>query len=108
MEKVTVPLTVAEYFAGIGLVRMGLEPYGWRVGFANDISEKKYEMYKAFFPDAEQHYKIGDVFELNPADISATMLATCSFPCIDLSLAGNMNGISCQHRGGNIRRIQFK
>ncbi|HJW87441.1 MAG TPA: DNA (cytosine-5-)-methyltransferase [Candidatus Brocadiaceae bacterium] len=97
MEKVTVPLTVAEYFAGIGLVRMGLEPYGWRVVFANDISEKKYEMYKAFFPDAEQHYKIGDVFELNPADISATMLATCSFPCIDLSLAGNMNGISGKH-----------
>lgn len=92
-----VPLTVAEYFAGIGLVRMGLEPCGWRVIFANDISEKKYEMYKAFFSDAEQHYKVCDVFDFDPADIPATTLATCSFPCIDLSLAGNMNGISGKH-----------
>jgi DNA (cytosine-5)-methyltransferase 1 len=97
MEKLTVPLTVAEYFAGIGLVRMGLEPCGWRTVFANDISEKKYEMYRTFFPDAEQHYNIGDIFDLNPADIPATMLATCSFPCIDLSLAGNMNGITGKH-----------
>ncbi len=97
MDSLTVPLTVAEYFAGIGLVRMGLESCGWRVIFANDISEKKNEMYKAFFPDAEHNYKIGDIFELNPTDIPATMLATCSFPCVDLSLAGNMNGIRGKH-----------
>jgi DNA (cytosine-5)-methyltransferase 1 len=54
-------------------------------------------MYKAFFPDAGQHYKIGDVFGLNSADIPTTTLATCSFPCVDLSLAGNMNGISGKH-----------
>lgn len=97
MDNLTFSLTAAEYFAGIGLIRMGLEPCGWRVIFANDISKKKYEMYRVFFSDAEQHYKIGDVFDLNPADIPATMLATCSFPCIDLSLAGNMNGISGKH-----------
>lgn len=97
MDNLTVPLTVAEYFAGIGLVRMGLESCGWRVIYANDISEKKYEMYKAFFPDSEQHYRIGDVFNLNPTEIPPTTLATCSFPCIDLSLAGNMNGIGGKH-----------
>ena len=97
MDNLIVPLTVAEYFAGIGLVRMGLEPSGWRVIFANDISDKKYEMYKVFFPDDGQHYKIKDVFDLNTSDIPATMLATCSFPCIDLSLAGNMNGIDGKH-----------
>jgi DNA (cytosine-5)-methyltransferase 1 len=93
----TFPLTVAEYFAGIGLVRMGLEPLGWQVVFANDISEKKAEMYRAFFPGSERHYHVGDVFDLNPAEIPAALLATCSFPCIDLSLAGNMSGISGQH-----------
>src|SRR3989304_8504179 len=97
MEKVTVPLTIAEYFAGIGLVRMGLQPYGWQVSFANDISEKKYEMYKAFFPDAEKHYVVRDIFEVDPTIIPNTDLATCSFPCIDLSLAGNMNGIHGTH-----------
>lgn len=86
-------LTVAEYFAGIGLVRMGLQACGWNVIFANDISSKKLEMYQDFFPDAAEHYKVDDIFRLNPAEIPTTTLATCSFPCIDLSLAGNMNGI---------------
>lgn len=49
MEHPIYDLTVAEYFAGIGLVRMGLQPHGWRVVFANDISEKKREMYQEFF-----------------------------------------------------------
>ena len=93
MVFATTQLTVAEYFAGIGLVRMGLQPLGWRVVFANDISHKKFEMHQDFFPDAEEHYKVDDIFKLNPAEIPATTLATCSFPCIDLSLAGNMNGI---------------
>ncbi len=30
----------AEFFAGIGLVRMGLEQSGWQVAFANDIDAK--------------------------------------------------------------------
>ena len=31
-------LTVAEYFAGIGLMRLGLEHGGWKTVFANDIA----------------------------------------------------------------------
>lgn len=93
MKRPTMSLTVTEYFAGIGLVRMGLQPHGWQVVFANDISEKKYEMYQAFFPGAKDHYVVSDIFEVDPARIPLTALATCSFPCIDLSLAGNMNGM---------------
>ena len=90
--------TVAEYFAGIGLVRLGLEMEGWRVVFANDISEKKFEMYRGFFPDdPDDHYVVDDIFQLTANDVPPTTLATCSFPCIDLSLAGNMNGIGGRH-----------
>ncbi len=97
IRELTIPATVAEYFAGIGLVRMGLEPCGWSVAFANDISWKKYEMYKAFFSDADKHYRVQDVFNIDPSSIPETILATCSFPCVDLSLAGNMNGINGRH-----------
>ena len=90
-------LTVAEYFAGIGLVRMGLEPCGWKVVFANDISQRKYEMYQGFFPDAADHYVVDDIFKLDPGVVPQTHLGTCSFPCIDLSLAGNMGGINGRH-----------
>lgn len=37
---------VAEFFAGIGLMRMGLEQAGWQTVWANDIDEKKWEMYR--------------------------------------------------------------
>jgi len=93
MEREFSSLTVAEYFAGIGLVRMGLQSHGWQVIFANDISNKKLEMYQAFFPDSEAHYLVGDIFDIDPTQVPPTTLATCSFPCIDLSLAGNMSGM---------------
>jgi DNA (cytosine-5)-methyltransferase 1 len=87
------PLTAAEYFAGIGLVRMGLENSNWKIAFANDFSRKKFEMYKGFFPDQDHQYIVEDIFNLDPSTVPNTTLATCSFPCIDLSLAGNMSGM---------------
>jgi DNA (cytosine-5)-methyltransferase 1 len=90
-------LTCAEYFAGIGLVRLGLEQVGWNVVFANDWAHSKFEMYAAHFQDATKHYKVQDIFSICPADIPDTILATASFPCIDLSLAGNLEGIDGQH-----------
>ncbi len=90
-------LTCAEYFAGIGLVRLGLEQVGWNVVFANDWAHSKFEMYSAYFKDANKHYKVQDIFSICPADIPDTILATASFPCIDLSLAGNLEGIDGRH-----------
>ena len=36
----------AEFFAGIGLVRLALENEGWRVVFANDIAPPNAEMFR--------------------------------------------------------------
>ena len=43
--------TVAEFFAGIGLMRMGLEQAGWNVVWANDIDEDKMKMYQGHYAD---------------------------------------------------------
>lgn len=85
--------TFAEFFAGIGLMRMGLQQWGWSVAFANDIAEDKYEMYSAEFADAESHFRLEDIHKLRPNDIPAATLATASFPCNDLSLAGMRKGL---------------
>lgn len=90
-------LTCAEYFAGIGLVRLGLEQVGWKVVFSNDWAHDKFAMYAAHFGDASTHYRVQDIFSVCHTDIPNTLLATASFPCIDLSLAGNLRGISGQH-----------
>ncbi len=86
--------TFAEFFAGIGLMRLGLEREGWTIEFANDIDHDKLEMYQAHFNDAEQHFTREDIHRLRSADIPTTTLATASFPCNDLSLAGGRQGLA--------------
>ncbi|MGL4497643.1 MAG: DNA cytosine methyltransferase [Planktothrix sp.] len=90
-------LTCAEYFAGIGLVRLGLEQVGWQVIFANDWAADKFQMYSGYFKTSSQDYRVQDIFSISPTDIPNTLLATASFPCIDLSLAGNLQGIQGQY-----------
>lgn len=85
--------TFAEFFAGIGLMRIGLERQGWRIAFANDIDPQKEEMYRANFKDADEHFVLGDIHDVPVSDIPTVTLATASFPCNDLSLAGGREGL---------------
>jgi DNA (cytosine-5)-methyltransferase 1 len=85
--------TIGEFFAGIGLMRIGLEQAGWRVAFANDIDEDKRQMYCEHFGDNGE-FVLGDVHQLDAHDIPDIALATASFPCNDLSLAGARRGLA--------------
>src|SRR2546423_10463144 len=85
--------TFAEFFAGVGLMRIGLELGGWRIAFANDICHDKYGMYAAHFEDADDHFVVEDIHKLDADDVPTVTLATCSFPCNDLSLAGARAGL---------------
>lgn len=81
----------AEFFAGVGLMRMGLERGGWSVVYANDICEKKQTMYESHFGGG--HFDLRDIHHLIADDIPDVELATASFPCTDLSLAGGREGL---------------
>jgi len=96
LTSVTAPgiITAAEFFAGIGLVRMGLQSAGIEVVFANDIEADKHEMYaRNFGMDAASHFVLGDIGKVTGADVPDIDLAWASFPCTDLSLAGNRKGL---------------
>jgi DNA (cytosine-5)-methyltransferase 1 len=86
--------TAAEFFAGIGLMRMGLERQGWSVAFANDIDAQKYEMYQGQFADTNTHFLLEDVHKISASSLPSVTLATASFPCNDLSLAGAREGLA--------------
>ena len=86
--------TVAEFFAGIGLMRMGLERTGWRVTLANDIDPLKQEMYRSHFGGVDDEFVLGDIHAIAPSTVPDVTLATASFPCTDLSLAGAREGLS--------------
>lgn len=89
--------TFYEFFAGGGMARAGLGP-GWRCLFANDIDPKKRDAYVANWGDRE--FRLGDIHELTPADLPGHAdLAWASFPCQDLSLAGNGEGLDGERSG---------
>ncbi len=90
--------TAAEFFAGIGLMRLGLEQAGWQVVFANDIDTHKEEIYQGHFGQ-EDHFVRGDIHSLTPEEIPTVTLATASFPCTDLSLAGDRAGLAGARSG---------
>ena len=86
-----------EFFAGGGMARAGLGE-GWNCTFANDISEKKAESYRANW--GGDHLTVANVFDLNVGNLPGTAdLAWGSFPCQDLSLAGNGRGLAGERSG---------
>jgi DNA (cytosine-5)-methyltransferase 1 len=50
-------------------------------------------MYRAHFPDAGEHLVEGDIHDLDASSLPTVALATASFPCNDLSIAGEMEGL---------------
>lgn len=90
-------LRAAEFFAGIGLVRAALERADWQVVFANDIEPFKHAMYQANFDASD--FVLGDVRGVRGRQIPDIDLATASFPCTDLSLAGMRRGLDGEQSG---------
>lgn len=105
MENVT-PLDAArpkvlEFFAGIGLARLGLESAGFRVAWANDYEPDKKAMYEAQFGESDtEHFALGDIGKVEAAALPTdASLAWASSPCTDLSLAGNRAGFAGEQSG---------
>lgn len=84
--------TFYEFFAGGGMARAGLGSR-WRCVFANEIDPKKSRTYVANWGKVE--LLIQDVATVAPDKLLGEVdLAWASFPCQDLSLAGNGAGIN--------------
>lgn len=101
--------SVAEFFAGIGLVRLAFAQHNCDTVFANDIDAHKLEIYKDNFGDGE--FALGDIHKLKAADVPAADVYTASFPCNDLSIAGAMAGLNGKESGafwGLIRILRHK
>lgn len=87
-----------DFFAGGGMARLGLGPE-WNCLIANDISPKKSIAYRSNFHPADELIT-KDIRELTLADLPGKpALAWASFPCQDLSLAGNRNGLDAKRSG---------
>ena len=89
--------TFYEFFAGGGMARAGLGTE-WKCLLANDISEKKASSYKENW--GEDDLVVADIYDIQLKDIKGHAdLAWGSFPCQDLSLAGNGGGLKGARSG---------
>ncbi|MFU7529565.1 DNA cytosine methyltransferase [Qipengyuania sp. ASV99] len=83
--------TFYEFFAGGGMARLGLGSQ-WHCLFANDFDRTKAAAYRENW--GHEHFRDDDINDLSPSDLSGCAdLAWASFPCQDLSLAGNALGL---------------
>lgn len=92
---------VLEFFAGIGLARIGLERAGFRVVWANDLEHDKKAMYEDHFGlPTDDVFELGDVGLVDSEAVpKGAAVAWASSPCTDLSLAGGRAGFAGSQSG---------
>ena len=90
-------LVAAEFFAGMGLMRAALDRCGVETVFANDVDKTKAALYTENWDDAE--LRLGDIRDIRGRELPRVDLATASFPCVDVSLAGYRAGLNGTRSG---------
>ena len=88
-----------DFFAGIGLFRLGLEQAGWTCKGHCEIDKYANMSYQAM-----HHIKEGEWFEEDITKVSAQSLPdvdlwTGGFPCQDVSMAGERRGLYGERTG---------
>lgn len=91
----TKPLAI-DFFAGAGLATLGLKE-SFDVIWANDICFKKQEVYER--NHGTGHFVRRDIKTLHGSHIPSAHLSWASFPCQDVSLAGNQFGLAAARSG---------
>jgi len=91
--------TYLEFFAGVGLVREGMSLGGWECLWANDFSKDKQDTYIRNYGD--EHFVLADIWDIvkDSDNLPEAFMYTASFPCTDLSVAGNRAGLAGAESG---------
>jgi DNA (cytosine-5)-methyltransferase 1 len=90
MTEQRIQPTFVDFFAGSGLVTEAFSGY-FNPLWANDICPKKADVYRA--NHGSGHFHLKSITDIHGASVPAAEVSWASFPCQDLSLAGNIGGI---------------
>ena len=94
--KIAGKFTCLDFFAGSGLVSASMAKQ-FETVWANDISEKKAIVFNANI--GSNVLDVRPIEEVNGSKLPSVDLSWGSFPCQDLSLAGDMNGLYASRSG---------
>jgi len=93
-----------ESFAGIGCQRMALDKLGidYEVVGISEIDKYALASYKAMHNECPN---LGSITDIKGKDMPKTDIFTYSFPCTDLSKAGQQKGLNTDTRSGLIFEV---
>jgi DNA (cytosine-5)-methyltransferase 1 len=86
-----------DFFAGSGLVSVGFHENGFKTIWANDICEKKSKIFQSNLTGTQFH--LGSIESVKGKGLPYASVSWASFPCQDLSLAGNLEGLAGERSG---------
>jgi DNA (cytosine-5)-methyltransferase 1 len=96
MQEDKIKPTCLDFFAGSGLVAEGLKDF-FQTVWANDFCKKKAKVFCA--NHGAEIFHLASIEHVYGKDVPNALLSWGSFPCQDLSLAGNMGGLSSSRSG---------
>ena len=88
--------TVGSLFSGIGGFDLGLERAGWNVKWQVEINDYRREVLARHWPDTRRYE---DVRELPDETLERVDMVCGGFPCQNLSVAGNRDGLAGSESG---------
>lgn len=97
MPKQSKELTTADFFAGIGGIRLGLEKAGFETVFANDFDPFCKLTYDFNFKKTQ--LTLEDIFKVEPKELPKFDVFAGGFPCQPFSIAGYRKGFNDKGRG---------
>lgn len=88
--------TMGNLFSGSGTWELVAKMCGFEIKFESEIEPFPVLIEEKRFPEAIQ---LGDVSNINGANIPPVDVLTNSSPCVDLSIAGNREGLDAERSG---------
>jgi DNA (cytosine-5)-methyltransferase 1 len=89
-------IRLGSLFDGIGGFPLAASRHGIKTVWASEIEPFPIKVTKHHFPDMEH---LGDITQINGADIEPVDIITFGSPCQDLSVAGKRGGLSGERSG---------
>lgn len=96
-------LKTADFFAGVGGIRLGFEQAGFKTTFANDFDKKCKETYDLNFD--EPNLVVEDIWKLDLNAMPDFDILLGGFPCQPFSIAGYRKGFRDKAQGNLFFRI---
>ena len=97
---ISLDLTVASFFAGVGGIDLGFEEQGFRTIYANEFDAKARETFALNFPHVQLDGR--DIREVSASEVPTVDVIVGGFPCQAFSIEGYQQGFQDEKGRGTL------